>query len=129
MFSISRLAAAVWIPIGVFAIVNRAFERRVLEPMVGGEVAAVLASATLAGVVFAVALLWLGDRTRPMSFVHTAVVSGTWGGEAALLSLLATAAPFFADWRQPIVLFVSSAAAPWFVRGLQPARRRLSGAG
>ncbi len=44
--------------LGGFAAVNAAFEKRVLEPIVGGESAAVLATGALAGAVLAGALLW-----------------------------------------------------------------------
>ncbi len=48
--------------LGAFAAVNAAFEKRVLEPMLGAESAAVLAAGALAGAVLAGALLWRGMR-------------------------------------------------------------------
>jgi len=129
MHRVARLAVAVWVPIGAFAMINRGFERRVLEPMVGNDLAEGLASATLAGVVFAIALLWLGGRCRERGPAETGVVSAVWAAAAALLSAAASATSWFGGWREALVLVAASAAAPWFARALQARRHGLSSAG
>jgi hypothetical protein len=48
--------------LGAFAVVNAAFEKRVLEPMLGPETAAVLATIALGGALLASGLLWAAMR-------------------------------------------------------------------
>src|SRR5512132_1025020 len=58
------IAAGVWLFVAVFGLSYRAFERAILAPNLGVELAAFLATTTLAGAVLVIVLLLIGTRSR-----------------------------------------------------------------
>lgn len=119
-----RLAATVWLAIAGFAAINRAFEAKVLAPMLGGDLAEVLGTATLAWFVCLIAVLWLGTRDRALRAWEAAVVSATWVGGGLVLALSISGQPYLASWREAVAFLAASAAAPWAVRWILTTFRR-----
>jgi hypothetical protein len=72
------IAAGVWLFVAVFGLSYRAFERAILAPNLGVEVAAFLATTTLAGAVLVTVLLLIGTRSRAYTRSELWTIGVTW---------------------------------------------------
>ncbi len=72
------IAAGAWLFVALFGLSYRAFERAILAPNLGVELAAFLATTTLAGAVLVTVLLLIGTRSRAYTRRELWTIGVTW---------------------------------------------------